>query len=104
MASSTITAARAIERLRHSVAPNETDRKKQWTRLGELLQLDKSYTKIIRETATGPRHGDPTHIPAVTVLVFSAFAGCPRITEDFFIMAPAHPSAGPPDDRQRSVS
>ena len=58
-----ITAARAIERLRHNVAPDERDRKKQWKKLGELLQLAESYTKIIRDTAIGPRHGDPTHIP-----------------------------------------
>jgi hypothetical protein len=62
-----ITAARAIERLRHSIAPNEKDRKKQWIKLGELLQFDESYTRIIRETSTGPRHGDPDHIPGTIV-------------------------------------
>ena len=58
-----ITAARAIERLRHSIAPNEPIRRKQWEKLGELLQLDESYTKLIRDTSTAPRHGDPSHIP-----------------------------------------
>lgn len=58
-----ITAARAIERLRHSIAPSENDRKKQWKRLGDLLNLDESYTKPIRDASIGPRHGDPTHIP-----------------------------------------
>lgn len=58
-----IAAARSIERLRHSIAPNETDRKKQWRKLGGLLQLEESYTKIIRDTSIAPRHGDPSHIP-----------------------------------------
>jgi hypothetical protein len=62
-----ITAARAIERLRHSVAPNETVRKKQWDKLGDVLQLHENYTKIIRETSIGPRHGDPTHIPGTII-------------------------------------
>jgi hypothetical protein len=59
-----ITVARSVERLRHSVLPNEKARKKQWEKLCELLQISDSYLKIIRETSIGPRHGDPTHIPA----------------------------------------
>jgi hypothetical protein len=58
-----ITAARAIERLRHLVAPGDPDRKRQWKKLGDVLQLHESYTKIIRDNSTGPRHGDPVHIP-----------------------------------------
>jgi hypothetical protein len=61
-----IAAARAIERLRHLALPGVDDRRKQWRRLGELLQLEDSYTKIIRGTSVGPRHGDPAHIPGTT--------------------------------------
>jgi hypothetical protein len=62
-----ITVARSVERLRHLVLPDEPDRKKQWKRLGELLQLTDSYTKVIRDTSTAPRHGDFTHIPGAIV-------------------------------------
>jgi hypothetical protein len=65
-----ITAARSIERLRNLVMPGEKDRRKQWKKLGEVLQLAETYTKLIRDTSIGPRHGDPTHIPgAITTEV-----------------------------------
>lgn len=56
-------AARAIEALRHSVAPDETDRKKQWKMFEELLRVEQSYMEIIKKSSIGPRHGDPVHIP-----------------------------------------
>jgi hypothetical protein len=59
--------ARAMEALRHSVAPGETDRKRQWEIFNEALRLEQSYLNRVMGHSTGPRHGDPAHIPgAVT--------------------------------------
>ena len=56
-------AGRAVEALRHSIAPNETDRRKQWQAFREALRVEKSYVDVITDNSQGPRHGDPTHIP-----------------------------------------
>jgi hypothetical protein len=59
--------ARAIEALRHLVAPGETDRKRQWQMFNETLRVSQSYLNKVIAHSTGPRHGDPAHIPgAVT--------------------------------------
>jgi hypothetical protein len=59
--------ARAIEALRHSVARGEMDRERQWKIFNEALRLERSYLTNVMAHSTGPRHGDPAHIPgAVT--------------------------------------
>jgi hypothetical protein len=55
-------AARAVEAMRHSMTPNQ-ERKKQWENFCRNLQLERSYIEPITDTSTGPRHGDPEHIP-----------------------------------------
>jgi hypothetical protein len=57
-----IGAARAVEAMRHSMSPNQ-ERKKQWEAFCQNLQLERSYIDPITDTSTGPRHGDPEHIP-----------------------------------------
>ena len=57
-----ISAARAIEAVRHSMTPN-AERKKQWENLCRNLQLERSYIDPVTDTSVAPRHGDPEHIP-----------------------------------------
>jgi hypothetical protein len=55
-------AGRAVEAMRHSMTPNE-ERRQQWEKLCTNLQIERSYIDPITNTSTGPRHGDPEHIP-----------------------------------------
>ena len=57
--------ARAIEALRHIVAPNEPP-KRAWPILRDTLNVSEGYLKVVTDVSTGPRHGDPTHIPGAT--------------------------------------
>jgi len=59
---SSVTCARAIERLRHLVAPG-TPRKDSWESLRQNLNIDRKYLEFVTVHSTGPRHGDPEHIP-----------------------------------------
>jgi hypothetical protein len=54
--------ARAIEKLRHVIAPNQP-RGQAWRTLRNALNISEPYLKLITDISTGPRHGDPTHIP-----------------------------------------
>ena len=59
--------ARAIEALRHIIAPNQP-RGQAWRNFRSALNVSEDYLKMITDVSTGPRHGDPTHIPgAITV-------------------------------------
>jgi hypothetical protein len=57
--------ARAVEAMRHLIAPNEQP-KKAWPKLRDALNVSEDYLKLITDVSTGPRHGDPTHIPGTT--------------------------------------
>jgi hypothetical protein len=57
-----ISAARAIEAMRHSMTPGK-ERKQQWENFCLNLQLARSYIDPVTDTSAGPRHGDPEHIP-----------------------------------------
>ena len=52
-----INSARAIESLRHSVLPNDLSRTAGWTKLREVLNLERSYIEFITANSTGSRHG-----------------------------------------------
>jgi hypothetical protein len=54
--------ARAVEAMRHSMAPDQ-GRREQWETFCANLQLHRSYIDPITDTSTGPRHGVPAHIP-----------------------------------------
>jgi hypothetical protein len=57
---------RAIDGLRHAIAPSAS-RDEQWKTLRDNLQVEKAYLQIITDLSTGPRHGDPAHIPGPVV-------------------------------------
>jgi hypothetical protein len=59
----TINCARAIERLKHLVAPSGTPRKQMWEYLRHNLRIEQKYLEFVTDYSTGPRHGDPTFIP-----------------------------------------
>lgn len=63
--------ARAIEKLRHVIAPNQP-RGQAWRTLRNALNISESYLKMITDISTGPRHGDPAHIAGkITVEISS---------------------------------
>lgn len=57
--------ARAIEALRHIIAPNQP-RGQAWRTLRGALNVSEDYLRMITDVSTGPRHGDPTHVPGTT--------------------------------------
>lgn len=57
---------RAIDGLRHAIAPS-VSRDEQWKALRDNLRVEKAYLQIITDLSTGPRHGDPAHIPGPIV-------------------------------------
>jgi hypothetical protein len=61
---SPVVCARAIERLRHLIAPNLST-KDGWNSLRQSLQISEDYLKFITEHSAGPRHGDPQHVPGI---------------------------------------
>jgi hypothetical protein len=67
---STTNCARVIERLRHVIAPNRP-KGQAWRMLRNALNLSEPYLKLITDISTGPRHGDPTHIPGKTTVEIS---------------------------------
>jgi len=64
---SPIACARAVEGIRHSIAP-QLEPKQGWPVLRSALNIDKDYLGYITDTSTGPRHGDPEHIPGYVCL------------------------------------
>lgn len=59
---SPIACARAIEGLRHTMAPGEEDRGKQWDVFQTNLQVTKAYREVITKNSIAPRHGNPQPI------------------------------------------
>lgn len=58
--------ANAIEALRHIIAPNQPSGQ-AWRNFRNALNISEDYLKMITDVSTGPRHGDPTHIPGPTI-------------------------------------
>jgi hypothetical protein len=57
---------RAIEGIRHLIAPGLKPIK-QWPLMNDALRLEQTYIAVIRENATQQRHGNRVHVPG-TVL------------------------------------
>jgi hypothetical protein len=57
-----VVSARALESLRHLIAPGSSV-SDGWTALREALKIDRPYLQYITDLSTGPRHGDHKHIP-----------------------------------------
>jgi hypothetical protein len=58
---SPIACGRAVEGIRHAIAPN-AERKKAWRKMNDALNLERSYIELITDTSTGPRHGNTAHV------------------------------------------
>jgi len=56
-----VNCARAVERLRHLVAPG-IERKESWTHFRNSLQIGRDYIEFVTTHSTGVRHGDPQFI------------------------------------------
>jgi hypothetical protein len=53
----TISCGRAVEGLRHAIAPNQ-DRTTGWAKLRETLRVDQTYLKFITDESIAPRHAN----------------------------------------------
>jgi hypothetical protein len=73
--------ARAIEALRHIIAPNEQPRQ-AWPKLRDALNISEDYLKMITDVSIAPRHGDPTHVPGKTTIEITRRAW--KIMDRFF--------------------
>jgi hypothetical protein len=63
---STVNCARALEGLRHLIAPPGINNKEAWGQMRQALQVDEAYLKLITDNSTASRHGDRTHVPGDT--------------------------------------
>lgn len=57
-----VNSARAIEGLRHAIAPNKA-RSEQWDIFRANLNLDKDYIQFITDASASGRHGEGKFIP-----------------------------------------
>jgi hypothetical protein len=57
---------RAVEGIRHLIAPG-LDAKKQWPLMNEALRLQQSYVDVVRINATENRHGNRIPVPGVVL-------------------------------------
>lgn len=60
---SAVNCARAIETIKHLVAPESSSDAQAWQTMRDKLAIDRSYLQLISDHSTGPRHGRPGHIP-----------------------------------------
>jgi hypothetical protein len=60
---SSVNCARAMERLKHLIAPQGATDKEAWRKMRDTLRIDESYLKYITRYSVGPRHGSPVHVP-----------------------------------------
>ena len=73
--------ANAIEALRHIIAPNQPSGQ-AWRDFRNTLNISEDYLRMITDISTGPRHGDPTHIPGQTIAEITRRAW--RVMNRFF--------------------
>lgn len=59
--------ARAIERIRHQVAPG-MDRKPQWNAMRDSLNISKDYIDMVTALSAAPRHGDSKQPPGAETI------------------------------------
>lgn len=65
---SLVNCARAMERLRHTIASADTKIPKAWALMRTALQIEEAYLKSITDASTGPRHGKPGHVPGTVTM------------------------------------
>jgi hypothetical protein len=59
----TINTARAIEGLRHAMAPEDISRNQAWELFRTNLNLDEKYLRLITDNSQSGRHGEGKHVP-----------------------------------------
>lgn len=60
---SLVNCARAIDRIKHLIAPTSTKDQHAWQDMRTALRIDEAYLKFITNHSAAPRHGRPGHIP-----------------------------------------
>ncbi|HLN27507.1 MAG TPA: hypothetical protein VK395_07160 [Gemmataceae bacterium] len=56
-------AGQILETIRDLVSPDGLKPKQKWPHMQQNLRIEEAYLKFISTHATGPRHGDRSHIP-----------------------------------------
>lgn len=56
-----VNCARAMDRLKHSIATPTANDKQGWNEMRSALRIDEPYIKFITEVSKNPRHGRPGH-------------------------------------------
>lgn len=64
---SLVNCARAMDRLKHLVAPAGATKKDAWAALQSALRIEEDYLKVITAASANPRHGGLTHVPGTMV-------------------------------------
>jgi hypothetical protein len=62
-----VACARVVEGLRRLIATPRASDSQAWEQMRNALQVDRSFLKLITDTARAPRHGDWSFIPGTTV-------------------------------------
>jgi len=60
---SLVECARAMDRIKNTLAPPGSKDKAAWNRMRETLRIDEAYLKYITDASADPRHGQPGHTP-----------------------------------------
>ena len=60
---SPVNCARAMDRIKHLIAPGAANDKDAWRQMRNALRVDEAYLKFITDHSAAPRHGRPGHIP-----------------------------------------
>ena len=60
---SLVVCARAMDRIKNSLASPGANDKVAWEQMRTTLRVDKAYLKYITDASAGPRHGKPGHTP-----------------------------------------
>lgn len=61
---SPVNCARAVETIKHLLAPKGARESQAWETMRNVLHLDEAYLKMITDNSKDVRHGKPIHIPS----------------------------------------
>ena len=64
---SVVNCARAIEGIRHMIAPGKKE-KVAWIEMRRILNISEPYLRMLTDHSPPPRHGDRTHIPGAITM------------------------------------
>jgi hypothetical protein len=60
---SSVNCARAVETIKHLLAPKGAKESQAWETMRTVLHVDEAYLKMITDNSKDVRHGKPVHVP-----------------------------------------